>query len=274
VSRASAEQAVIERLQGAAKYRDVHVDTIVDVVRQESAKAANGPDLERRARLKLHKVAAGYLLVGRARHLLRGLAESDASHEARREYCRGVLGAHFSSAERLPDLDHFYPAIFDAVGPVDTVADLACALNPFSMPWLRDVSDTHYTGYDLNRAYVGLATAFLEGRYERWSLVHSDVLVKPAEVTADVALLLKTYHCIEDRTPGAGLRLVGALGSPIVVTSFPLKTMTGRPAAFTTPLVAQLVEAGVREGWAVRQRTLSTELLVVVDKAGADGARG
>jgi 16S rRNA (guanine(1405)-N(7))-methyltransferase len=272
VSRTADEQAIIERLRRAAKYRDIHIDTIVDLVRQERAKALNSQDLERRTRLKLHKVAAGYLLTGRTRHLLRGLQQSDASDDARREYCRGVLAAHFSSAERLPDLDRFYPAVFDAIGPVGSVADLACALNPFSMPWLRDVTDAEYIGYDLNLAYIELGKAFLDGRYERWSLVHSDVLVTPAGVTADVALLLKTYHCIEDRVPGAGLRLVGALGSPIVVTSFPLRTMTGRPAAFTERLVAGLVESAARQSWDVQQRELSTELLVFVRKDGADGA--
>jgi 16S rRNA (guanine(1405)-N(7))-methyltransferase len=272
MSRDVGEHAVIDRLRAAPKYRSIHVDTIVDIVRQESAKATNKADLERRARLKLHKVVAGYLLTGRITHLLRGLADADEGDAARREFCRAVLGAHFSSAERLPDLDRFYPAVFSMVGPVGTVADLACALNTFSMPWLRDVTDAEYFGYDLNLAYVELGRAFLDSRYPRSSVIHRDVLVMPATITADVALLLKTYHTIEDRTPGAGLRLVAELGCPVVVVSFPLRTMNGRPAHFTWRLVAGITGLGARLGWQVSQVELPTELLVFVRKSGGNGA--
>lgn len=271
---------VIARLRAATKYRDIHHDTIADVVRQEAAKAAGRADLERRARRKLHKVAAGYLLTTRIKHLARGLAEVDGYGEvdgdgpALREYCRGVLGAHFSSAERLPDLERFYPTIFDVVGDVTSVADLACALNMFSLPWLREVTGARYAGYDLNLSYVELGRAFLAGRYPDCSVEHSDVLVAPESITADLALLLKTCHNIEDRTPGAGLRLVAELGSPTVVVSFPLRTKAGRAAPFTARLVAELAALGERHGWRVEQVILSSELLVFVGKDGFLGAHG
>jgi len=287
-----AEEAVIGRIRAAAKYRGVHADTVADVVRQESGKAANAADLERRARLKLHRVVAGYLLTGRISHLVRDLAGTAESDAARRELCRAVLAAHFSTAERLTDLDRFYPALFGAVGSVRSVADLACALNPFTVPWLRDVTDAEYAGYDLNLAYVEPGHAFLADRYPGCSVAHHDVLVRPDAITADVALLLKTYHNIEDRQPGAGLRLVAELGSPIVVVSFPVRTMTGRPAPFSWRLLAGLTGFAASLGWQADRVELPTELVVVVrkasvavragsvrpgdaaEKAGADGAAG
>jgi 16S rRNA (guanine(1405)-N(7))-methyltransferase len=266
--------AIIERLRATSKYRDIHSDTIVHVVQQESAKAANRADLERRSRLKLHRVAAMYLLAGRTQHLMRGLTELEDSDSGLRDFCRGALAAHFSSAERLPDLEMFYRTVFDVVGEVGTVADVACALNPFSLPWLRDVTDAEYIGYDLNMSYVRLGNAFFAGRYSGCSVLHGDVLVMPASVTADVALLMKTYHMIEDRAAGAGLNLVRDLASPTVVVSFPLRTRTGRPASFTPRLADGLRELGQRQGWRVDQATLPTELLVFVRKGYCDGAPG
>jgi 16S rRNA (guanine(1405)-N(7))-methyltransferase len=267
------EQAIVERIRAAPKYRDVHPDTIADIVRQESAKASSAADLERRARLKLHRVVAGYLLTGRVRDLARSVAGPGGTDPTHRELCRTVLGAHFSTAERLADLDRFYPALLETVGAVRSVADLACALNPFSMPWLRDVTDAEYAGYDLNLAYVELGSAFLAGRYPRCSVVHRDVLVRPEAITADVALVLKTYHNMEDRRPGAGLRLVTELGSPVVVVSFPVRTMTGRPAAFTWRLLPGLTGLAASRGWELARVELPTELIVIVRKASADGAR-
>jgi 16S rRNA (guanine(1405)-N(7))-methyltransferase len=272
------EQAIIERLRVAPKYRSVHVDTIVDIVQRESAKASSTADLERRARLKLHRVVAGYLVTGRITQLARGLAAADGSDAARRELCRTVLAAHFSTAERLPELPGFYPAVFGGLGTVRSIADLACALNPFSMPWLRDVTDAEYAGYDLNLTYVELGSAFLAARYPRCSVVHRDVLVRPDLITADVALLLKTYHNMEDRQPGAGLRLVAELRVPIVVVSFPRRTMTGRRASFTWRLLPGLTDLAAGRGWELSRLELPTELIVIVrkgsvtQKGSADGA--
>jgi 16S rRNA (guanine(1405)-N(7))-methyltransferase len=254
---------------------DVHDG--VDVHR-ESGKASSIADLERRARLKLHRVVAGYLVTGRITHLARGLAYADGREADRREFCRVMLGAHFSTAERLPDLPAFYPAVFGGLGTVRSVADLACALNPFSMPWLRDVTDAEYTGYDLNLTYVELASAFLGGRYPGCSVVHRDVLVRPDLITADAALVLKTYHNMEDRQPGAGLRLVAELRTPVVVISFPLRTMTGRPAAFTWRLLPDLTSLAADRCWELDRVELPTELIIIVRKGSvtqkgrADGA--
>jgi 16S rRNA (guanine(1405)-N(7))-methyltransferase len=273
MTRDVGEQTIIDRLLAAPKYRGVHLDTIVDIVRRESAKASSTADLERRARLKLHRVVAGYLLTGRLTHLARGLAEANGNDAGRREVCRAVLSAHFSTAERLPDLDAFYPALFGVVGPAHSVADLACALNPFSLPWLRDSTDADYVGYDLNLGYVDLARAFLACGYSRSAVEHRDVLVHPEVITADVALVLKTYHNMEDRLPGAGLRLVAELGSPVVVVSFPTRTMTGRPAPFTWRLLSGLTAFAADRGWPVDRLELPTELVVVVRKGRPPVAR-
>jgi 16S rRNA (guanine(1405)-N(7))-methyltransferase len=257
----------VERLRAAPKYRQVHIDTITDIVGREAANATSEADLERRARLKLHKVIAGYLFTARPSRTLRGLDEAVAAGpEALREWCRGVLARHFSSAERLPDLDRLYPAILDLAGPADSIADLACALNPFTVPWLRAASAARYTGYDLNLSYVELGGQFLSRTDPEATVVHRDVLVAPQEIRADVALLLKTYHCIEGRRPGAALALVEDLGAARVVVSFPVRTMSGRPAPFTPVHLERIAALAQRRGWAQHRASLAEEELVVVVK--------
>jgi 16S rRNA (guanine(1405)-N(7))-methyltransferase len=258
---------MVRRLAAAPKYAAIHPDTIADVVRHEAVHAANDGDLERRARLRLHKVVAEHLLNARPGRLLRGLDEAVAGGpEAVRVWCRATLARHFSTAERLPDLDEFYPAIVGLTGPPASVADLACALNPFTLPWLRQVTDAPYVGYDFNRALVGAAGTFA-GRVDAASQVrHCDVLVTPEPITADVALLLKTYHCVEDRLAGAGLRLVAEVAAHRVVVSFPLRAMNGRAAVFTRPHIDALSRLADERGWAVRRARLGTEEFVVLDK--------
>ena len=268
----AALRRTVDRLRAAPKYRQVHIDTIVDIVRREAAHATNDADLERRARLKLHKVIADYLLRGRQSRLLRGLDQAVADgSDALRAWCRGTLGRHFSTAERLPDLDHLYPAILDLTGPADSIADLACALNPFTVPWLRQASAATYTGYDLNQSYVDLGTGFLSAIDSVATVEHRDVLVRPSDIRADVALLLKTYHCMEDRRAGAALRLVSELATPNVVVSFPIRTMSGRVSPFTRAHIERLTELADERAWELRRTTLAEEELVVLVKKDTGG---
>lgn len=268
-------EAVTERILAAPKYRFVHPDTITDIVRREAAFASDAADLERRARRKLHKVAADYLLTVRPARALRGLSEAAATGpDALRAWCRDLLSRHFSTAERLPFLDELYPAILELTGPAGSIADLACALNPFTVPWLREVSPAAYTGHDLNLTYVDLGTRFFELCGLEGTVEHRDVLIAPEQIQADVALLLKTYHCIEDRRPGAALRLVEDVPATHVVVSFPLRTMTGRAIDFRHGHIEQLRALAERRGWLVRGTTLAAteELLAITKRAKATAA--
>jgi 16S rRNA (guanine(1405)-N(7))-methyltransferase len=268
-------RATIERLRLAPKYRQVHADTIADVVRQEVAYAADATELERRARLKLHRVVAGYLFTGRPARLLRGLDEAVADGPAATQaWCRTALGSHVSTAERLPDLDRLYPCVLSLTGPPGTIADLACALNPLTVPWLRQVTAAQYTGYDLSLSYVTIGGQFLARTDADGTTAHRDVLVRPEEIRADVALLLKTYHCIDDRTPGGALRLVRDITAACVVVSFPVRTIGGRAARFTRPHIEALQTLADQRHWELRRASLSNEDLIVIVKEDRLGAPG
>ncbi len=185
-----------------------------------------------------------------------------------------MLARHFSTAERLGDLDRLYPAILGLTGPAGSIADLACALNPFTVPWLRAATQAAYTGYDLNLRYVQLGASFLELTDATSTVLHCDVLVRPEEIRADVALLLKTFHCIEDRRPGAALALVDNLAAGSVVVSFPVRTMSGRVATFTRRHLDQLTGLAQRRGWEQRRASLPGEELVVLVKQDRHGRPG
>ncbi len=152
-----AVEAVVERLLSAPKYRHIHPTTIADIVRQEAARSSGRVDLERRARQRLHRAVAHYLFTARSAALLRSLQQLPSTEPAPlKRWCRSALASHFSSAERLPDLDRFYPTVLELTGPVELVADVACAINPLTLPWLREVSQARYVGYDFRRPGAGL----------------------------------------------------------------------------------------------------------------------
>lgn len=228
---------LVDRLAGSAKYRCVARETVELIVEAESARARDAKDLERRARQVLHRATAHYLTRRPPAALeaeLTAGALHDKSPEEIRTWCRRALATHASSAERLEDLDDFYPALFDLVGRSDgPILDLACALNVLTLPWLREVTAAGYLGIDFNERFVNVGRALVAALGDRAAIVqHCDALTSSRALRGTTALLLKTYHCIENRAPGSALELVDGLQVCVVVVSFPLRSFGGRTGGF------------------------------------------
>lgn len=269
VAVGEAADTVVERLQAAPKYRGIHSDTIRDIVQHEAHAARDPRDLERRARIRLHKCVATYLSdVGGGTlvaELERG-ALGAGSREDIRAWCHRALATHVSTRERLPDLVELYPRLLDLIGPITAIADLACALNVLTLPWLRERFAGRYVGYDFNLEMVRLGNAFAARVDANARVVHADVLVTPTIVQEDAALLLKTYHCLEIRRAGAGLELLDMIGSPKVVVSLPPRSLSGRPLGFATGHGERLRHHAAETGWTIQELELPTEVFWVITR--------
>lgn len=268
-----AVDVVVDRVCASRKYRSVHPDTVRDIVVGQVACAQDGADLERLARLRLHRAAAYYLSSAAPAALLADLAAGrldGASDDDVRAWCRRAMATHVSAAERLPDLEAFYPTLLQLMGAVSSMADLACALNVLTLPWLREQCPTPYVGYDFNLEVIALGRRFAEIVDGGARMVHADVLVNPAMVAEDAALLLKTYHCLEARERGGGLRLVESLAARVVVVSLPTRTRSGRPLGFRGSPGEQLGRRAGELGWTIRKATLPTEELWAIFKRPVD----
>lgn len=258
----------VDRIARAPKYGAIHRDTIQRVVAEQVVHSRTSRDLERRARRVLHRATAQYLADTRPVDLVRRLArEAPVADDEVRSWCTEALRAHRSTAERIADLEAFYPAILDATcRDPRSIGDLACGLNPLTVPWLRSATSATYVAFDFNLDYVRLARAVVEGRYDGCEVHHAEVLAAPEAIRVDVALLLKTYHCIEARCRGAARRLVDAVGADYVVVSFPRRALNGRAVPFVDVHLADLTELAERRSWSLRRVVLPTEELVVVVK--------
>ncbi|MFH1084933.1 MAG: 16S rRNA methyltransferase, partial [Chloroflexota bacterium] len=177
---------------------------------------------------------------------------------------------HASSAERLPILPEFYAAIMDAVGPVGSVLDLACGLNPLATPWMGLAPGTRYIACDMYAdliAYLGAALPLLgvDGEARLCDLAQPEAL--PA---ADVALILKTVPCLEQTDKAAGARLLAAAPAPVLVVTFPTHSLgrrdKGMPASYERrfwELASGQPLAG-GQPWRVETLRFETELAFVV----------
>jgi 16S rRNA (guanine(1405)-N(7))-methyltransferase len=268
---------VVERVAAAPKYRAVHPDTIRSIVAGEARAGGRPADVEKRARLRLHKAVALFLATASPSELLAQLrSAADEPGFDLRSWCRAAMARHVSTAERLDDIDDLYPTILGLMGslaPGTALADVACAYNVLALPWLRDNSEVPYVGYDLNADVVALGREVLARAGGPGELVHTDVLVTPDAVGEEVALLLKTYHCLEARAPGSGLQLVEDLPATLVVVSLPTRGGGGRTYGFGGGHGDRIEARAAAQGWTITTaRLLSEEIWAIAKRPGPPGA--
>ncbi len=261
--------AVTARVAAAPKYRAVHPDTITAIVAAAAAAGGRPAEVEKRARLRLHKAAALFLATASPTELLGSLrSASDDPGFDLRAWCREAMAHHVSTAERLDDIDDLYPTILDLVddlGPTPVLADVACAYNVLALPWLLD-HGVAYVGYDFNADVVALGEEVLRRADAGGSMVHADVVVTPGVVAEDVALLLKTYHCLEARAAGSGLALVTDLPARTVVVSLPTRGQGGRAYGFDGGHGERLAARAGERGWTIATARLRSEELWAIAK--------
>jgi 16S rRNA (guanine(1405)-N(7))-methyltransferase len=248
-------------------------ETVLDVVR--SQQLAGGPRrrVAEEARRKLHTVAALYLgqpSMGRWRDPI--TAAFRGGDEAVRGVCHQVMAQHLSSRERLPILDEFYASLFAVTGRPRRIVDLACAYNPFSLRWMDLDPGAVYQGYDFNAGTVDLCRHYLSMEAGDHRVGCRDVLCSPPLEPADLALLLKMYHCLESRRPGAGAAVVEQAAADWVAISFPTRTASGRRYDFLERHGAPLQELIASHGWRATTRSFATEMVLLVDKRRSSGA--
>ena len=204
---------LIEKLLSSKKYRDVCPDTVRRIVAECAPKYKREKDVEAAARERLHGVTAAFMTEAEYRRALR-LAE-DKDFEA-------LLACHASTRERMPiaAMDALYARIFEITGVPETLADLACGLNPAYLHW--KYPQTRVTAADVS----GQCVRILQGLGVDARL--SDLLCAAPDGRFDAALLFKVLPLLERQKAGAADDVLRGVNAESVVVSFPTRSLSGR----------------------------------------------
>jgi 16S rRNA (guanine(1405)-N(7))-methyltransferase len=176
------------------------------------------------------------------------------------------MGHHASTRERLPILDQFYATVLAGLPPPRTVLDLACGLNPLSIPWMPLAENAEYYAVDIYEDMIGFLGDFMalvgcEG-YPRTG----DVLQGSLEQRVDLALLLKAIPCLEQVDGAAGLRLLDVIHADHLLVSFPVRALGGGQKGMAGNYEAHFRDLIAGRPWTVRRFEFATELAFLVSK--------
>lgn len=267
-------ELLVAQVLESTKYRHIAPDLIWRIGRGELAMRRNVPLKEavKETKNKLHQVAGAYLdrRTPYAEWLTRLRAAAQkrdgSSSEALRELCWEIMSSHASTRERLPSIENFYTVCLERVQPVRSVLDIACGLNPLSLPWMPLAPDAPYYACDLYSDMMAFVGEFLDAAGRAGSATAQDVVSSPPTQNVHVALILKALPPLEQTGKTAGIDLLRAVNAEHMLVSFPTRTLGGRSKQMGAHYEARFRAQTAAEGWTLERHEFANELCFLVSK--------
>lgn len=262
-------ERLVEAVRHSANYRTVSPELITHVGRTELARRRTLKEAVKATKSKLHQTAGSYL-----RGVLPYSSWLDELRRAREagdeeDYlsaCKEIMQHHSSTRERLPILSEFYVQALRPIAPVRSVLDVACGLNPLSIPWMPIEPGAEYWAYDVYEDMI----AFL-GEVMKLSgvVAHAccqDVTRLRPKAPVDLALMLKVVPCLDQLDRSAASRLLDTIDAHHFLISFPVRSLGGRAKGMVATYEARMERLLAGRSWQVRQVELATELAFLVSR--------
>ena len=261
--------AVTTAVLQKSKYAAIQPSLVEQLAGRELAKGRKPKEAIKEVSAKLHQIGAAYFkLAPQYAQWLEELAglPNDPLSEDVRAFALRVMQAHSSTAERLPVLAEFYADILAPLGPLESVFDLACGLNPLALPWMPLQSGARYFGCDIFSNLIAFDNAFLRHCGLDAQLETADIFHYEFKQPVQAALLLKSLPCLEQLEKGAASSLLDAIPAQYLLVSYPIRSLGGRSKGMRQTYSAQFETLTAHKKWKVTQHEFSSELAFLVEK--------
>lgn len=214
---------LIEETKTSRKYREMDLpeNFLLDLASQAAKIASTPAEIKTIFRKNLHNVIAPYLEnIDYPQETLRLINEPEILNDLP-AYCLSVMKKHASTRERIPWLVEFFGVIEEQIGRPKLVLDLACALDPLSLPWLKLAPEPTFLAFDVNGARISYLNQLFAAAFPFSKAIQQDIFVDPPCEKADCAFFFKEAHRLEKRQPGATARLLQQLNVDVIVLTLP-----------------------------------------------------
>lgn len=262
-------ETLVSKVLESGRYRTVDPALIRRLGAQELSRGRSLKDAIKEVKSRLHQVGGAYVDTGiDFSRCLRALEDlpPDLHHPDVTDFCRRLMAQHASTRERLPFLERFYAAAFSALPPVKSIFDLACGLNPLSIPWMGLPAGVQYRGCDIFSDLVAFLNRFFEHFAFDGQVEVRDLAAGAPRDPVDLALLLKTIPCLEQIDKQAGIRLLDSLQVRFVLVSFPVSSLGGRGKGMPANYESHFWQLVAGREWNIQKLDLAGELGFLIDK--------
>jgi len=259
-------ETLVQHVSGGIDYRSIDRDLIRHLGQQELLKRKNLKEAVRATRGKLHQVAAAYQekpldYPGWQKRLEAIAPEDEASIKT---FCREMMAWHASTRERLADLETIFKVSLESLGPIHSVLDVGCGLNPLAIPWMPLARDAIYYGCDIYQDMAAFLNHFFLFNRRKGGIEICDLTHGLPEQEVQLALLLKVIPCLEQIDKTIGKRLIDGLKAENLLVSFPIRSLGGHSKGMEQFYENHFQEMLVGSDWKARQFTFSNEIVFLL----------
>lgn len=259
---AEAERALIEALRLSRAGREVCPDVLAGAARWALARYPE-KDAGKAAKARLHQFYGSWVADGWAKRAGMALSELERGNIGAREAAGRLASLHSSTRERIAHLGECYAKVLDACGPVASVLDIACGLNPVSF-YLLGLKDIALLALDAGAAVADALNRFFTLAGMRNARAQAaDALAGLPPGRHDLALVMKFLPLAERMEKGGALRLLRSIDAAHIAVSFPTRSLSGRDVGMEKNYPAWFEGLGF-EGETVARFTCGDELFYVV----------
>jgi 16S rRNA (guanine(1405)-N(7))-methyltransferase len=262
-------ESIVSAVCENPKYARIDRGLIHRLSEKELLKGRSHKETVKAVRNKLHQVGGSYQEkpIDYAKWIERlSLLPHNLDHPLVRQYCQEMMREHSSTQERLPALDHFYTDTMMDIAPIHSLLDLACGLNPLSLPWLPLAPGVQITACDI---YMDM-TGFLELFFNHFDIdaqVYScDLIHAIPQHRVQLALLLKTIPCLEQIDKSIGNRLLEQIQADVLLVSFPIHSLGGRSKGMLQFYENHFHELASDKPWRITRYEFTSELVFRLDR--------
>jgi len=260
---------LVEQVRSTGKYAPIDLQLIRRLGAVELAKRVSLKEAVKSTRNKLHQVGSAYqekpIPYVKWQSELAALP-ADLSARPVRDYLCRCMQFHASTQERLSIHETFFKQVLTELGPIHSLVDLACGLNPLNLPWLPVAAEIEYWACDIYSDMLAFLNTFfvhfgVHGRAFACDLIH-EIPQPPAQL----ALLLKTIPCLEQFDKTAGLRLLEGVQAENILVTFPAHSLGGRSKGMPQNYSDHFAQLVAGKPWHITRFDFPGELAFLIRK--------
>jgi len=210
------------------KYDRVYPPLVERLLAEEEQK--KGRDSVKAVKAKLHQVYGAYTQDNAHKKAAKLLDEMEniLPDDLLLGAASKLLSLHASTKERLPYYTDFYDFILEHTGPLESILDIGCGYNPFSIPLMPTSNLKTYYAYDIDTKTAEFINRFFTILGLPPMAQCADLAVHIPKDTADIAFMCKLLPVLESQAPGSGFKLAQGLNVRNLLITYPLKSLGGR----------------------------------------------
>ena len=241
----------------SAKYNMLYPPLVERIYAEESRKG--GKDCEKAVKTRLHQMFGAYVQ-GNAHKKAAALLQKLEAGKDIKEISAAIMALHASTKERLPHLDAFCEFVTRHIGTVETIMDLGCGFNPFSVPYWVEYNIKTYYAYDIDTRTKDLLNRFFTYLSLPCTADCADLAVETPSHKVDLALICKLLPVLEAQAHGRGFELARQQNAKFLVITYPLKSLGGREKGMGRNYAAQFEKAQAEGALGVYSLIASKEI--------------